>query len=183
MTKLWIFTKVKMIIKNFFFDRDGIINIDTSYPYQSSEIKFIEDTINLLKYLTKKKRNIFIVTNQSGINRGFYTIKDFLLLNTFFENYFKFKSINITKTYYCPHLPNQNCICRKPKNGLILKALKEFNLKSFNSTMIGDKIIDVEAGINSGFKKNFLISSKKRINVKNPKVLVLKSVKEIKDYL
>jgi len=132
-----------LIIENFFFDRDGVINVDTGYPYQKSEIRFINQTVKFLKYLTKKKKRIFIVSNQSGINRGYYTTKDFLSINTFFENYFNLHFIKIDKTYFCPHLPSENCICRKPNNGLIKRAIKEFNLNPKNSVMIGDKVSDI----------------------------------------
>lgn len=170
-------------MKNFFFDRDGIINLDTEYPYHKSEIKFINETIQFLKYLSKKDKKIFIVTNQSGINRGYYKTEDFLTLNTYFEDYFKKNSILISKTYYCPHLPGENCICRKPQNGLIKRALKEFNLSSNDSVMIGDKLSDVNAGINSGFKKNFLVTYKNNIYLKNPKILCVKQIKEIKNFI
>lgn len=172
-----------MNIKNFFFDRDGIINVDTSYPYQKSEIKFIDQSIKFLKYLTFRKKKIFIITNQSGINRGYYSTKDFLSLNTFFEDYFKKQSIKIYKTYYCPHLQEENCICRKPNNGLIKKALKEFNLRPHDSVMIGDQLSDVYAGIKSGFKLNFLVSRKKNIIFNDGRILVIKNVDEIRNFL
>ena len=172
-----------MNIQNFFFDRDGVINVDTSYPYQKSEIKFINETINFLKYLTFKKKKIFIITNQSGINRGYYSTEDFLSLNTFFENYLKKNSIKIYKTYYCPHSPEENCICRKPNNGLIKKALKEFNLRPHDSVMIGDQLSDVYAGIKSGFKLNFLVSRKKTVFFNDKKFLVIKNIDEIKKFL
>ena len=172
-----------MTIKNFFFDRDGVINVDTSYPYQKSEIKFINETIKFLKYLTLKKKKIFIITNQSGINRGYYSTKDFLSLNTFFENYLKKQSIKIYKTYYCPHLPEENCICRKPNNGLIKKALKEFNLRPQDSVMIGDQLSDVYTGIKSRFKINFLVSKKKNVSFNNKKFVVIKNINEIKNFL
>lgn len=171
------------MINNFFFDRDGVINLDTKYPYHKSEIKFINDTIKFLEYLTRRKKKIFIITNQSGISRGYYKIEDFLSLNTFFENYFKKNQIKISKTYFCPHLPNKNCKCRKPNNGLLLKAINEFKLNPKSSIMIGDKLSDVLAGINSGFKRNFLVSNKKIKDLKDPRVFQIKNVLEIKKFL
>ena len=112
--------------------------------------KVISNAIDGLKLL--KNYKLFIVTNQSGIGRGFYKIGDFMNFNNHLLKELKKHNINIEKTYYCPHKPEDNCKCRKPKTKFLEEAVKEFKIKLKDSFVIGDKKEDVKMGKNAGCK-------------------------------
>ncbi len=155
-----------MVNKALFLDRDGIINIDSAYVYQREKFVFVEGIFDLCRYFIKQGYRLFIITNQAGIGRGFYTENDFEKLMTWVRVEFARQQIIIEKSYYCPHHPTAGigvykteCECRKPKAGMILKAAKEFNLDLSQSLLIGDKTGDIEAGKKAGLKKSYLIKS------------------------
>ena len=104
---------------------------------------------------------IFVVTNQSGIGRKYYTQADFDKLSEYMINEFKAQGVNIKKIYHCPHTPDDNCECRKPKSGMFLKALSEFNIDMKSSIMIGDKQSDIDAASGAGVGKGFLLDGGK----------------------
>ncbi len=155
MKKIW-----KMSLKNraVFLDRDGVINEDDGYVYKIEDFRFKEGIFKLLKYLQILGYRLFIVTNQSGIARGYYSKDDFLRLTEWMIKEFKKESVNIEKVYYCPHMPDSGCSCRKPKPGMIKEAVKEFDIDVSNSWMIGDKPSDMEAAKNAGIKNRICIN-------------------------
>ena len=109
--------------KAIFLDRDGVINVEKEYTYKPEEFEFLPDVFKALKGFSEAGYMLFIVTNQSGIGRGYYTLDDFTKLNAWMLHKFAQKGITITKTYFCPHAPEENCECRKPKPGMFLEAL------------------------------------------------------------
>lgn len=131
--------------KAVFLDRDGVINEDSGYVSKISDFKFINGVFEALSGFKKLGYLLIIVTNQSGIARGFYTLDDFEKLNKFMLDEFTKNGVFIDKVYFCPHSPEENCECRKPKAGMILQGLKEFDINPQNSILIGDKISDIEA--------------------------------------
>ena len=147
-------------IKVVFLDRDGVINIDKSYVYKIEDFEFCEDIFRLCKHFNKLGYELVIITNQSGINRGYYTQKDFYKLTTWMVNEFKESNIDILDIYHCPHEPKQNCNCRKPKPGMIKKAISKYNIDLENSWFIGDKMTDIKAAINAKIPNHILINSK-----------------------
>lgn len=142
-----------------FFDRDGTINVEKNYIYRIDDFEFIDGIIELIKDYQKNDYLLFIITNQSGLARGFYSEKDFEKLTDWMLTQFKLKGIEITKVYHCPHLPeiNGDCNCRKPKPGMILQAIQEFDIDPKQSVLIGDKKSDILAGENAGIGKNLYI--------------------------
>ena len=102
--------------KAIFLDRDGVINYDHGYVYKISDFRLIEGVVDALKFFQLKKYLLIIVTNQSGIGRGYFTEQEFQEINSHMLSILKNDSININGVYYCPHHPNDNCKCRKPKN-------------------------------------------------------------------
>lgn len=174
--------------KAIFLDRDGVINEDFGYVYKIENFKFRAEIFEFLQNF--KDYEIFIITNQSGINRGFYSLKDFEILNNFMIKEFEKNKIFIKKVYFCPHIKEENCQCRKPRPGMILQALKEFDLDKNNSILIGDKISDIEAGINAKIKNLFLLCdnlsqiSKEnldKINKENLNFKIIKNLMQIKE--
>ena len=139
------------INKAIFLDRDGTINIDKDYIYKVSDFEFIDQAPEALKLLQDGGFQLIIITNQSGIARGYYTEEDYeklndWLLKTLTEQY----GVNITASYFCPHHPEavvekyrKNCNCRKPKLGLFERAIAEHDIDLSSSYAIGDKLRDL----------------------------------------
>ena len=158
--------------KAVFLDRDGVINIDYGYVGSIDKFKFKEGIFELLKFLQEKGFFLFVVTNQSGIARGYYTKEDFHNLMNYMINELKKKEIEIKDYNFCPHHPDitGECNCRKPRPGMILDLAKKYDVDLKNSIMIGDSLSDIEAAKNAGIKKTYL--------VKDSLVEVLKKIKE-----
>ncbi|WP_107691894.1 D-glycero-alpha-D-manno-heptose-1,7-bisphosphate 7-phosphatase [Campylobacter concisus] len=150
-----------MLHKALFLDRDGVINIEKNYLYKISEFEFIDGIFDVCRYFQRLDYFIVVITNQAGIARGLYTEDNFIKLNNWMIGEFKSNNINITKVYYCPHHPEfgVECECRKPRPGMILRAKAEIGIDLQNSILVGDKISDVEAGINAGIGRNYLITT------------------------
>ena len=149
--------------KAVFLDRDGVINIDKSYVYKIEDFEFVDGVFEVLKEFLKRGYKLFIVTNQSGIGRGYYSEDDFFKLTSYMLDKLKEEGIEITKVYHCPHSPELNCECRKPKPMMLLRAKDEFDIDMANSIMIGDKKSDMEAGKNAKVGKTIFIGEKKEI--------------------
>jgi len=142
--------------KAVFLDRDGTINFDKGYTYKFSEFKFRPHVIKGLKYLSKKQYLIFIVTNQAGIARGKFKLKDLIKLNKKLLTYLRKKNIIINKIEYCPYHPEGKIKIyrkvsgyRKPGNLMIKKIFKNWNIDKSKSFMIGDKLTDKKAALKS----------------------------------
>lgn len=151
--------------KAIFLDRDGTINIDKNYLYKIEEFEFEEKAIEGLKKFCELGFILIIITNQSGLARGFYKSSDLKKLHNWMINELKRNGVKIKKIYYCPHLPDANvnkykkdCKCRKPKTFLFNKAIKRFNIDPNVSYAVGDKIRDLEICYQSNIK-GFLISN------------------------
>ncbi len=143
--------------KAIFLDRDGTIIEDKNYAYKIEDLELLPGVIDGLKLL-QKEFIFFIITNQSGIGRGYYTVEDFHKFNNHLIKELKEHSIKIEKTYFCPHLKEDNCECRKPKTKFIDTIVSDFNIDIKNSWMIGDHPSDVLCGINAGCKTVFLLT-------------------------
>ncbi len=154
------------IQKALFLDRDGVINVEKDYLYKIEDFEFIEGIFELCKYFSEKDYKIIVVTNQSGIARGYYTEKDFQVLTLWMTQEFKNRNIIIEHVYYCPHHPEitGKCRCRKPEAGMLLNAAKDFNIDLSNSIIIGDKERDIQAGINAGLEETYLFDASNSIS-------------------
>ncbi len=152
--------------KCIFLDRDGVINKDSGYVYKWDDFEFLPGVIEALKDLTYHEISIVIVTNQSGIARGFYTEQDFLTLNGCMLEYFKTEGIQILDIFYCPHLISgivpkyaADCACRKPKPGMFHLAFDKYNIDPLSSIMVGDKMSDIVAATNAGIHTSYLVGN------------------------
>ena len=130
--------------KALFLDRDGIINIDHGYVYQIEKFEFTENIFALLKLFQDKGYLFFIVTNQSGIGRGYYSEEAFQTLTQWMIHSFQEKGIHICEVYHCPHAPEAHCKCRKPAIGMIQDTAKKYHIDLSSSWMIGDKQSDID---------------------------------------
>ncbi len=151
-------------IKAAFFDRDGTIIEDVNYLKSIDDIKIIQDAIYLIRYLQEKDYKIFVVTNQSGVARGYFDESFVIKTHEYLYNLLKQENIFIKKFYYCPHHESNavdekyliNCDCRKPKPGMFFASAKEFNINLSESLMFGDKLLDIEAGSAAGCKSFYI---------------------------
>ncbi|OCL83700.1 D-glycero-beta-D-manno-heptose 1,7-bisphosphate 7-phosphatase [Arcobacter porcinus] len=166
--------------KVIFLDRDGVINKDFGYVSKIENFNFCEGVFEACKEFLNLDFEIVIVTNQSGIGRGYYTIEDFKTLTNHMLNEFKKMDINILKVYFCPHNPDEDCSCRKPKNGMILEALNDFEIDLNNSWLIGDKLSDIECAKNANIPNRVLINEK---DEKNKDFFVAKSLFDSLKYI
>lgn len=147
--------------KALFLDRDGVINHDVGYAYKPSQIQFIDGIFELCEYFQAQGFIIIIVTNQSGIARGFYSEEDFAALSTWFVEQFKQRGIRIGHIYHCPHHPEITgpCACRKPNAGMLLEAIEKFSITPQQSIMIGDKVSDMQAAKAAKIGQRFFYST------------------------
>ena len=153
-------------MKTIFLDRDGVINEDLGYVSSWNNFKFIHGSIEALQKLTKFNFNLIIVTNQSGIARGYYSEDDFKKLQEKFLNFCLNNNINILDIFYCPHHKDgiinpyvKDCINRKPNSGMFFRASKRHKINLSKAYMVGDKITDIIASSNAGIKNNFLVNT------------------------
>jgi D-glycero-D-manno-heptose 1,7-bisphosphate phosphatase len=135
--------------KAIFLDRDGTINVEKHYLYKKEDFEFLPRVIEALKMLQDAGYMLIVVTNQSGIARGYYTEQEFKDLNDWMVSTLYTKGVKISNVYYCPHLPDaelenyrKDCECRKPKLGMYIQAVTEYGIDLAQSYAIGDKIRD-----------------------------------------
>ena len=144
--------------KAIFLDRDGTINVEKDYIYKSEDLVFEEGTIEALKTFKNLGYILIVVSNQSGIARGYFTEKDLNIFNNNMNEILKKNGVEITEFYCCPHHPDgigkykKVCECRKPNNKMIEDAIEKYNIDRAKSYMIGDKISDIGAGLKSNLK-------------------------------
>lgn len=147
-------------IKAAFFDRDGTLIRDVSYLSDLDQIEVLPKIIKICQTARDHGYKLFVVTNQSGIARGFFDEAFVERTHQRVQEIFLAHDIVFEKFYFCPHHPTQAhierykqaCICRKPNPGMLLNAAHEFNIDLANSLMIGDSLCDIQAGLAAGCK-------------------------------
>ena len=143
-----------------FLDRDGVINKDPGYLYNISDFEFTDDCVEGLKTLQEKGYALIVVTNQSGIGRGYYSEEDYQTLTRWYIDELSAHGITITDVFHCPHSPDTDCDCRKPKPGLFIQAREKYPEIDFSaSLMIGDKLSDLEPADTMGISTLVLVES------------------------
>ena len=135
-----------------FLDRDGVINrrIMDGYVTRLAEFEFLPDAIPGIRALAGLGRPIIVVSNQAGVAKGLVTVRVLEQVTTWFVDEVVGGGGRIDAVYYCPHAPAENCRCRKPKPGLLLRAAEDFGVDLSQSVMIGDTVSDAEAATNAG---------------------------------
>ncbi|MDC1447406.1 D-glycero-beta-D-manno-heptose 1,7-bisphosphate 7-phosphatase [Candidatus Thioglobus sp.] len=173
-----------MAIKTIFLDRDGVINKELNYLYKVEDFEFINGVFKICRYLKKLGYEIIVITNQSGISRGYYNEIDFEILSNWMVAEFKKNDIKILDVFHCPHLPDSNCECRKPKPGMLLAAKDKYNIDMQNSWLIGDKEDDIIAANNSDITNTILVKSGHKINeIDSNAKYILESINEAKQVI
>ncbi|MDC7954265.1 D-glycero-beta-D-manno-heptose 1,7-bisphosphate 7-phosphatase [Fusobacterium simiae] len=178
--------------KAIFLDRDGTINVEKDYIYKSEDLVFEEGTIEALKTFKNLGYILIVVSNQSGVARGYFTEKDLNIFNNNMNEILKKNGTEITEFYCCPHHPDgigeykKVCECRKPNNKMIEDAIKKYNIDREKSYMIGDKTSDIGAGLKSNLKTvlvktGYGLKDMEKIN-KN-KTLICENLKDFSEIL
>ncbi len=146
-----------------FLDRDGIINVDHDYVFQRENFEFIDGIFDLCRCAGKLGYRIFVITNQAGIGRGYYTEQNFHDLTAWMCEVFRSEGVHIDKVYFCPFHAEHgigkykiDSPFRKPGPGMILQAASEFDIDLPGSVLLGDRVTDVQAGIAAGIGCNLL---------------------------
>jgi len=147
------------LTKAIFLDRDGVINIEKNYLYKIEDFEFVAGTFDSLRYLQDLGYKLFIITNQSGIGRAYYSLDDFNKLTSWMIEELRKESIVISQVELCPHSPDQDCTCRKPLTGMIDNILKNHKIDLTNSWLIGDKSSDIKCAINANIKNTIQVKS------------------------
>ena len=146
--------------KAVFIDRDGVITHDPPhYAHRIDQLKLIQKSAEAIRLLNKTGFKVVVVSNQSGVARGYYQEKDVEIFNGAMEKELEARGAYIDAIYYCPHYPKAeigayriDCDCRKPKPGMLKRAEKDLDLDLKRSFLVGDKISDIEAGYRAGCK-------------------------------
>ena len=140
-------------LKTVFVDRDGVINQERSdYVKSISELEIYPNVAKNIKLLKDAGFLVIVITNQSAVNKGIITHEIVSQIHDSIQDHLKKYGTFLDGFYYCPHTPNENCNCRKPKPGLLQQAILELNIDLNSSWMIGDSDSDIEAADSVGCK-------------------------------
>lgn len=139
-----------------FLDRDGTINVEKEYLYQISEFEFVPGAVEAVRLLNEAGFLVIVVTNQSGVARGYYSEEDVENLHRYIAGELEKQGVWVDAWLYCPHHPDGRgsyalpCNCRKPLPGMLNEAIRRFDIDPESSFMIGDKMADISAGLAAG---------------------------------
>jgi D-glycero-D-manno-heptose 1,7-bisphosphate phosphatase len=139
-----------------FLDRDGTINVDYGYVHTKEKFELINGAIEGLKIFQKMDYKLIIITNQSGIGRGYFTEAEYLEFQNCIDDILKSNGVEITAYYYCPHDSDSKCNCRKPNIGLFEQAGVDFDIDWGKSIVIGDRYRDLAVCEAKGVKGFFI---------------------------
>ena len=145
-----------------YLDRDGTINQDSpSYIKSRSEFKFIPGSIEAIRLLTFSGFTFIVITNQSALARKFISPAELDRIHAMMKGAIISGGGKITDIFFCPHMPNDGCECRKPAPGLIFQAQRKYNIDLSKTVMIGDSAKDIECALNAGCGKAVLVKTGK----------------------
>lgn len=151
-----------------FLDRDGTITKEHGfYTYKLEDMEFIPRSIDAIRILNSLNCKIIVVTNQAGVAKGYYSEQDVILFNQLMKEELESQNAKIDAIFYCPHDDLDNCDCRKPKAGMLLRAAKDFNINLKKSWMIGDKISDILAGKTAECETVLILTGHGQEEIKN----------------
>ena len=149
-----------------FIDRDGVLNEERAFVHRPEDFVFIPGALAALRRLQQADYRLVIVTNQSGIARGLYTEADYQALTAHMRQSLAASGIHPHAIEYCPHLPDAplpryrlDCDCRKPRPGMLLRAIRALDIDARRSFLVGDRLSDVEAGRAASLGHCFLVRS------------------------
>lgn len=142
-------------------DRDGTINVGIPRIQRvdsPDKVELLPKVIEGLSLLATLDYGVFFITNQAGIAEGLITREDFEVINNRILELIKPSGVKVIDTYLCPHGEQDNCACKKPKPGMLLDAAEKYDIDLAESWMVGDRLSDVQTGINAGTKTILVLS-------------------------
>ena len=145
-----------------FLDRDGTINRDPGYLSSHRQLRFFPRARKGLKLLAESGFLLFVVTNQSGIGRGFFTWEQLDEIHDRLREILAADGIRISEIAVCPHHPEENCDCRKPSPRLVLDLVEKYSVNPGRSFFVGDKISDIQSGRNAGLRTVLMADPEKK---------------------
>jgi len=147
-----------------FIDRDGVLNEERAFVHRIEDFAFVPGSIEALRALQAAGYLLVVVTNQSGIARGLYSETDYLALTVDIRERLAAEGVILDAMEYCPHLPDApvaryrvECDCRKPKPGMLMRAIRALDIEAASSFLVGDRLSDIEAGRAAGIGRCFLV--------------------------
>ncbi len=140
-----------------FLDRDGVINHDVSYIGRPEDFALIEGVPQALRMLRDAGYQLVVVTNQSGIGRGYFTEEDYRRVTARMEELLGHEGVTLAAIRHCPHTPDAGCDCRKPKPDMLIDSARQLGLSLGGSVLFGDKETDIAAGRAAGVARCLLI--------------------------
>jgi len=135
-----------------FLDRDGTVCPDVPYLDDSDKVELFPGVAEAVRRLRDAGFKVVIVTNQSGVGRGYFTLDVLTAVHTRLRDLLREAGTDYDALYYCPHAPDEGCTCRKPSTGMIDRAVDELSISLDGSYVIGDDSVDIELGRNAGLK-------------------------------
>jgi D-glycero-D-manno-heptose 1,7-bisphosphate phosphatase len=131
-------------------DRDGTVVADRHYLSDPADLKLLPGAAEGLRWLYEHGYRLVVITNQSGVGRGFFSLERLLEIHDRFRDMVSGAGAELEEIYFCPHKPEDHCECRKPRLGLLMRAASELHFNPANAIVIGDKMSDVEFGRRAG---------------------------------
>lgn len=152
--------------KALFLDRDGVINVNHGYVSRPEQVDWVPGIFDLVGKANQLDYLVIVLTNQSGIARGYYTEKTFWDLMQWMQTEFTVRGASLNHIYFCPHHPCagfapyvQFCKCRKPSVGMVKQAMEEYSIDLAQSIMVGDKPIDMQMATHASIGNGYLLTS------------------------
>jgi heptosyltransferase-2 len=142
-----------------FLDRDGTLNEDPGYLRSAAELKLLPGVASALAKLKAAGARLVVVTNQSGIGRGLFTLKDLEAVHARLQGLLEQEDAALDAVYFCPHHPDDGCRCRKPSRGMVDRAVSELQIDLSRSYLIGDHVRDMQLAKAVGAKAVLLTQS------------------------
>jgi D-glycero-D-manno-heptose 1,7-bisphosphate phosphatase len=149
-----------------FLDRDGVINEERAFVHRIEDFIFVPGSVDALRRFKEAGYLLVVITNQSGIARGHYSEADYGTLTRHMQEQLAASGVQLDAVEFCPHLPEApilryrlECDCRKPRPGMIVRAINALNIDACASILIGDRASDIEAGRRAGVGHCFLVRS------------------------
>jgi len=153
-----------------FLDRDGTIMEDSNCVGDFGRVVLIPGAARALKQLRGAGYKLFVVTNQSGVGRGYFTREAVEAIHAHLDEYFGNAGVHFDRYYVCPHHPEDNCDCRKPKPKFLLDAARQHGLDLSRCFMVGDRPSDIQTGANAGTKTILVLTGAGRDTFAKPEV-------------
>ena len=189
--KLAGWESVRSMTSAVFLDRDGVINVDHGYVSTWEQFEFLPGAPEALRELQDAGYLLIIVSNQSGIGRGYYSERDLDTLNqAIAEHLDSTLGVTLSGFYHCPHHPTeaegefrQQCDCRKPAPGMIQQAVLDYGIDVKTSLLVGDKDSDIEAGRAAGVARLFKVVDSAQLGASSPDIQFVTALSEVPSLL